>query len=71
MKKFSKKLRIFLGLRYAVNTKTREVHDLKNLHKNCHEETWNLNDFWFARWKDIDWKINNGCRWCMKKQDRG
>jgi hypothetical protein len=75
MKKLSKKLRILFGLRYAVNKKTREVHDLKNIHKNCHIELWNIGDFWFVTKKQIKdyniWMMHNGCRWCMRKYDRG
>lgn len=69
MTKLGKRLKIFLGNRYAVNVDTKEVHDLKNLHRNCHEELWDMESYWFVSRKQMIemMQMCSGCKWCMRK----
>jgi len=63
-----------IGNRYLINHRSREVHDLKNEHKNCRITA--IKNREFARRKramDIITMVDeyNGCRWCNKKHDNG
>ena len=58
--------------RYVANKGTKEIHDLQNEHVNCHL-TW-LSKVDFIKEADLaTWqkKGYNGCRFCMKKEDKG
>ena len=58
---------------YLVNIKTNEIHDLKNLHKNCHIERMAENNKRYihsvAKNNLLENKRANGCRWCMPDKD--
>lgn len=60
---------------YVVNIKTNEIHNLKNLHSNCHVERMAKNNkkYIYSGAKDrlISSKECNGCRWCMPDKDTG
>ena len=58
--------------RYIANKGTKEVHDLWHEHTNCHL-TW-LTKVDFIKESELEsWfkKGYNGCKFCMKKEDRG
>jgi len=74
MKKLSwlTKLRIFFGYSYLVNTNTKEIHDLKTPHHNCHTELISKKNRFYATKKDVDdlSSFYDACRWCMKEQSK-
>jgi hypothetical protein len=66
------KLTLFLGYTYMINKRSKEIHDLKNTHVNCHlDKISDVNSVIIHKSK-LQWHLNNGyngCRWCMPKQD--
>jgi len=65
-------LRKLFGFTYIVNENTKEIHDTKNKHHNCHLEVIYQKHFIT---KQTAYKLiesgYNGCRWCMKEFDKG
>lgn len=61
-----------LGCTYKVNLRTKEIHDLNKPHGNCRSGM-------MTKYKLVNKKKMlklmtegyNGCRFCMKKYDRG
>lgn len=70
---FWQKISVFFGYRYFVNNNTKEIHDLKHKHHNCHIELASKNHTFYATEKDKNAleTFYNGCRWCMKDEDKG
>ena len=72
---FWEEVNYFLGKRYLVNLKTKEIHDLQNKKASCrldlmakkNKKYVNRSEM-FRLTKTEDY---NGCRWCMKIYDRG
>lgn len=66
-------IRILFGYRYVLNIRSNEIHDYRNLTKNCHYDL--MVDKKFLTTKSMIKIIKNnpvnGCRWCMKKYDKG
>lgn len=58
------------GYRYIYNKNTDEVHDVKNLHKNCQFKL--MRNCYYISKKTANFilslSIENKCRWCMKKE---
>ena len=67
---FKEKLLIFFGHRYIGNMRSKEIHDIKNLHPNCHIELISDdNKFYLTKsYKNHLKTVYNGCRWCMKEE---
>lgn len=69
------KLRVKLGFRYLANKESREVHDLKRSSLLCHVDLISKKNRKWMTEKQMLKAVNsheyNGCRWCMKKYDRG
>lgn len=67
-------LRKLIGHHYLLNMRSAEVHDLKNLKKNCKRHLIaDANEKYLSE-KDLD-KLRardqvNGCRWCMPHLDK-
>ena len=63
------------GLTYLVNEHTKEIHNLENEKKNCSiGMIAKHNKRHITRTKAIKLILNgkyNGCRWCLKKYDKG
>jgi hypothetical protein len=68
-------LLIWLGWRYAYNANTYEIHDLKNTHKNCKLDYISKKNWKYLRAIDMQVMFADdeadGCRWCMKDQNKG
>ena len=64
-------LRLLFGYRYIYNQKSGEIHDYKNLTKNCHYGLIINKRFITEKSmkKLMQSTIANGCRWCMKEYD--
>ena len=69
---FFQRLAVFFGYRYFINNKTKEIHDLKNKHHNCHIELASKNNTFYATEKDKQAlsTFYDGCRWCMKEESK-
>jgi hypothetical protein len=74
MKKLSccTKLFMFFGYNYLVNNNTKEIHNLKNLHHNCHTDLIAKHNRFYATKKNVDKLLSHydGCRWCMKDESK-
>lgn len=60
------------GAKYLMNLPTREIHDLTNTQSNCHLD-WITKPV-FIKEEDLKYYQRmgaNGCRFCMKKEDKG
>ena len=61
------------GLRYVLNERTNEIHDLKKPHKNCHINL--MTRVWYITGRKARRLVKagkaNGCRFCLKKWDTG
>lgn len=67
-------IRKLFGYRYLINHSSREVHDLKNEHVNCHINLIVNREFATPKRAMTIMAIveeYNGCRWCNKKHDKG
>lgn len=65
-------LRNLFGFTYIVNKRTKEIHDTKNEHSNCHLNLISRKRFVTKRKAYKLMKSGyNGCRWCMKEFDKG
>jgi hypothetical protein len=69
---FKEKLLIFFGHRYIGNMRSKEIHDIKNLHHNCHIDLISEeNKFYMTRHAKDNLKlIFDSCRWCMKEDSK-
>jgi len=63
---------LFFGWRYLANTKSKEIHDLKKSHQNCHLELISKKNSLYIteRKKNLLLQSYDGCRWCMKKDSK-
>lgn len=65
-------LKLIVGFRYKVNLNSMEIHDLKNPKQNCLTEV--IADYKQIGKKSLSRYLSsgyNGCRWCMKLEDKG
>lgn len=65
------KFKKLFGYRYLINLCTREIHDLKNTHKNCRLNM--LVHKKFIKEKELEYYLKkkyNGCRFCFKSKDK-
>lgn len=61
-----------IGFRYIANHRSKEIHRVDHLHKNCRIETMQhagYNTAW--RMRRLLNRRYNGCRWCFKEADNG
>lgn len=67
---FKHKLLIFFGYKYLINQRSKEIHNLKHLHPNCHTELISKDNRFYGTKTDKDDldSFFNGCRWCMKEE---
>lgn len=66
------KIRLFFGYRYVLNTKTQEVHNLKNIKTRCRIPL--LVNYKYLTKRQMLKAIKsgaNGCRFCCKELDEG
>lgn len=72
---FIQKVLFLFGYRYLANRNTKEIHNLRYLHHNCHTKLISRKSRMYLTTKEKDELITsteyNGCRWCMKKVDKG
>lgn len=63
---------MLLGYTYLVNKHTKEIHDLKNPHNNCHVESMSEKNKFLASQKEVNKLLEeyDGCRWCMKEKSK-
>ena len=60
------------GCTYKVNLRTKEIHDLKNPHGNCRSDM--MSKYKLVSKKKMEQLMTegyNGCRFCLKKYDKG
>jgi hypothetical protein len=64
-------LQKILGLSYLVNLSTKEIHLLKQVHKNCHVERIRRKVYVppVVAYILIYWFGYNGCWWCFREKD--
>ena len=62
------KLMEFLGFEYILNTKSGEIHNVKNLHKNCNFTSLKHGKYISTRKAKKLTKDNTSkfCRWCNR-----
>lgn len=59
----------FLGFKYVLNTKSKEIHNVKNLHKNCNFESLKHGKYISKRkMQKLTKDVSKLCRWCNKKK---
>ena len=72
---FWEEINYLLGWRYIINTKTKEVHDLKNKKASCRLDLMSSKNKKYVGRQEMFRLVKeqdyNGCRWCMKIYDRG
>ena len=72
---FFQKIRMRLGYEYLLNTRSQEIHWLKNLHPNCKVALMaRKNKQYLTRRQSlnkIQSGISNGCRWCWSEKNTG
>lgn len=72
IRKFFSFLKLVFGFRYKVNLNSKEIHDLKNPKHNCLTDI--ITDYKQIGRKSLSKYLSNGyngCRWCMKSEDKG
>lgn len=66
---------MMFGFGYRANHNRKEIHRLRNKHKNCNHAAMSKNTseyVTYRRAKKLIEKYNyNGCRWCWKTEDKG
>lgn len=72
---FGEIFRMFFGLGYVVNHRSREIHKISEKHRNCHLDLIADQNREYCCKKHAKHLIKdcgyNGCRWCWNPMDNG